>query len=252
MRAIRVIRAAGSAVLFAGFGIGALGLGIAVFPVLALFLRGRRAKSVMRALVRASYRLFVFAAWAMGVFRVDRSRAGALAATRGKVIAANHITLIDIVILIAALPETTCVVKSSAGRNFFMRGVVRRLFIVNDGEPGAVLAAAREELAAGVNVVVFPEGTRVPAAAARHHLRRGAAWLAIDSGVPVLPVRIGCDPPVLAKGQPWWDVADRTIRYTLETCDQIVPGPQTGRLAAMALSAKIGEALFVAKRTGRL
>ena len=76
-------------------------------------------------------------------------------------------------------------------------------------------------LAQGVDLVVFPQGTRVPAGAPRRPLRRGAAQIALHAGVPVLPVRIACAPPVLAKGQPWYDLADRTIVWTLRVGNPI-------------------------------
>ena len=72
-----------------------------------------------------------------------------------------------------------------------------------------------------MDLVVFPQGTRVPAGAPRRPLRRGAAQIALHAGVPVLPVRITCAPPVLAKGQPWYDLADRTIVWTLRVGNPI-------------------------------
>lgn len=47
--------------------------------------------------------------------------------------------------------------------------------------------AGTERLAAGIWVVVFPEGTRVPPGE-RGHYKPGAAWLATRTGTPVLPV----------------------------------------------------------------
>ncbi len=45
----------------------------------------------------------------------------------------------------------------------------------------------RERLAQGFWVVVFPEGTRVPPGKKREY-QQGGAWLAVNCGVPVVPV----------------------------------------------------------------
>ena len=45
----------------------------------------------------------------------------------------------------------------------------------------------RERLAQGFWVVIFPEGTRVPVGQKRAY-QQGGAWLAVNCGVPVIPV----------------------------------------------------------------
>ena len=59
---------------------------------------------------------------------------------------------------------------------------------------------------------MFPEGTRSPPQGL-WPFRRGAAHVALRSGVDLELVTIRCDPPALMKGQPWWDVPDRRIEY---------------------------------------
>jgi len=238
------MRGALAAAFFIAFGLGGIVIGCVCFPLLAFF-----PQRWMRALVRASYRLFVAAARMTGLFRVflspaDRAR---LAHTRGRVIVANHLTLIDIVILIAVLPDSTSIAKAAARRNFFYSQIVRRVFLVND-EPARVLDETQRLLAQGVNIVVFPEGTRTPADSPSRKIWRGAAQIALHAGVPILPIFIGCDPPVLAKGQPWHDVADRTIAWTLRVLNEIpVSSPPDRRgthAAAVALTKRIFDTLW--------
>ena len=80
-------------------------------------------------------------------------------------------------------------------------------------------------VAGRANVLVFPEGTRTPATDAEHVFRRGAAHLALAAGAPVETLFIACDPPVLGKHQPWWDVGDRTIRYSFTYRGRIAASP---------------------------
>lgn len=241
---VRLMRSGLAAAFFLAFGLGGLVIGCICFPLLAFFSQRR-----MRALVRASYRLFVGAARVTGLFRVSISAAdrARFARTRGRVIVANHLTLIDIVILIATLPDSTSIAKAAAKRNFFYSQIVRRVFLVND-DPARALDEAQRLLAQGVNVIVFPEGTRTPADAPARKLRRGAAQIALHANVPLLPIRIACDPPVLAKGQPWHDVADRTIVWTLRALDEISvsrpPAACGTHTAAVALTKRIFDTLW--------
>ncbi len=236
---IRIPRSILGGCFFALYGIGSLLIGGLLFPPLVV-LRARRA---MRALVRMSWKLFVWGGRWTGLFRVaisseDRAR---LAAARGCVVVANHITLIDVIVLGIHLPDLTAIVKAAAGSNFFYSLVVKGVFLVND-DPIRVMDEAKERLTEGVNLIVFPQGTRTPPTAPKRPLRRGAAQIALHAGAPILPVVISCDPPVLAKGQPWHDLAERTIVWTLKV-GETIPAPLTQdtgtHAAAVALTEKI-------------
>jgi len=163
------------------------------------------------------------------------------------VVVASHPSLIDVVILLAYLPNATAVAKAAAGRNFFYSRVVNAAFLVND-DPRRVLDEAKDLLSRGGNLVIFPEGTRTPVDAPRHKLYRGAAQIALHAGAPVQCVSVTCDPPVLAKGQPPWDVGDRIITFTLRACGEIpveAPAPDAVQhSAAVALTARIQSLLF--------
>ena len=242
---VRLPRSVVALLFFLAFGVGGLVLGCILFPPLMLF----RARRAMRALVRACYCLFVWAARMTGMIRVvlspeDRAR---FASMRGRVVVASHPSLIDVVILLAYLPNATAVAKAAAGRNFFYSRVVNAAFLVND-DPRRVLDEAKELLSRGGNLVIFPEGTRTPVDAPRHKLYRGAAQIALHAGAPVQCVSVTCDPPVLAKGQPPWDVGDRIITFTLRACGEIpveAPTPDVVQhSAAVALTARIQSLLF--------
>lgn len=246
---VRLARSALAAVFFAAFGIGGLFIGCAAFPALLLMGGRPRAGRAMRRLVAASWRLFVVAARAVGLFRIsisDEDRA-LLASLRGRVVAANHVTLLDVVALSVFLPDATSIAKAAAGRNPFYSRIVKSVFIMNDDPAGAVrdaVALLRE----GVNVIVFPEGTRARGGAPERRMRRGAARIALEAGAPVLPVFVSCEPPTLGKGQAWHDVADRTVTWTLRAREEISArapsASQSRHAAAAALTREIEERLW--------
>lgn len=194
-----------------------------------------------RAVIRLFYRAFVLCARVTGLFAVevapdDRAR---LAACRGCVVVANHVSLIDIVILLSQLGDATAIAKASVRRNPFLALVATKMFLINDMDPRALIEDARRLLARGVNIVVFPQGTR-----GGRTLHRGAARIALETGVAVQPVTLAYDPPVLAKGQRWWDVGARTIRIRLKALAPVAATLSVSRAAACDLTARLENLLL--------
>jgi 1-acyl-sn-glycerol-3-phosphate acyltransferase len=215
-------RAARTGIAFAVFGIGALILGGLVFPLLRAGGDGRRRELRAQRVIHLSFRVFVGISRALGLFRVTWRGREQLDVPGGHVIVANHPTLLDVVLLIACLPQADCVVKRAAWRNPYFRRVVHAAgYIANDGGP-EVSAACVERLRAGGRLLLFPEGTRSPRAELGGFYR-GAARVALASGCDIIPVVIRCDPPTLSKGEPWFRVPHRTFHITLDVQAPVSP-----------------------------
>ena len=228
---IRIPRAALSGLFFLLYGLLAL-------PFAVLLPLPFVPKAWGRWGVRFFYRLFVFLARITGLYAVKCVSAPE-ARPHGRIVVMNHVSLIDICVLLAHLPDSVCIAKAAAKRNPFLSAVVSKVFIANDKGGEVTLAEARDYLAKGINVVVFPQGTR-----GGEKLHRGAARLALAVGADIEAYRIAYDPVVLAKGQPWWDVGDKVIRIAL-THVGLIPadGPNDHR-TAVALTARIREAIL--------
>jgi len=220
----RLWRVFATALAFACFGIGGLLLWLVVFPLQTLLLRDpARRQRAARTVVQAVFRLFVgWMRW-LGLIRYEVHGVEKLQ-RRGLLILANHPTLIDVAFLIGLVPNACCVVKSTLAGHPCTRGPVRATgYICNN--PGAdLLLACTDTLAAGSNLIIFPEGTRSrPGQALK--MQRGAAQIALRGGIDITPVRIQCEPLGLYKGQPWWTVAKRPLRFTLEVGDDLPTAP---------------------------
>lgn len=238
---IRLPRALLSGFFFFFYGIFALPFAL-LLPVLP-----RRAG---RWIVRIFYRLFVLLSRVTGLYAVRCADRPDLLPDRrppavtepppppGRIIVMNHVSLIDICVLLAHLPDAVCIAKAATKRNPFLAMVVRKLFIANDKGGLATIAEAQAHLARGVHVVVFPQGTR-----GGRTIRRGAARMALATRAEIEVYRIDYDPVVLAKGQPWWDVGDKIIRIALTRRGRIVPEGPNDHRAAVALTARIAAAI---------
>ena len=226
---VRLPRSALSGAFFVVYGLFALPLAV-LLPFMT-----RRAG---RMSVRMLYRLFVFLARTTGLYAVKFDPPPEAPDGRGRVIVMNHVSLIDICVLLANLPDSICIAKASAKSNPFHSVVVNRLMIANDSGGEKTVADAVRHIADGVNVVVFPQGTR---GGAKFH--RGAARLALATGAAIEAWHIAYDPVVLAKGQPWWDVGDRIIRIALAHRGSIRPEGSNDHRTAVALTARIAAAI---------
>ena len=123
------------------------------------------------------------------------------------VVVANHQSILDILMLARLPREMKWVAKEElfkipwVGTMLRMSGdiAIRR----GDAESGGeALARAREYLARGMSVMIFPEGTR-SAKGTMLPFKSGAFRLAIDAGVPVLPIAVHGTAHGMPKGGPW-------------------------------------------------
>ena len=216
-------RVFGTGLSFAAFGVGGLLLGGLLFPLLLLARHTRRRRALARRLVQFSFASHVALMCRLGVMTYEIHGRERLQRD-GLLILANHPTLIDVVLLIAQLPNADCVVKHAVACNPFMRGPVRAAgYVANSDGAGLIddcIAAVRN----GGNLVIFPEGTRtVPGEPLR--LQRGAANIAVRGRLDITPVRITCTPPTLTKGQKWYRVPSRRFHVQLEVGEDIPVAP---------------------------
>ena len=213
-----------TAFAFAVLGVGGFVFGTTVIPVATLFLHDEQART-RRAqfIIRQSLRTYVAMLRVLGVLKLEVVGARKLSSCRGKLIIANHPTLIDVVLLTSLLPDSKCVVKSEIFRNRLMRPIAMAAgHIRNDYEPEVLIEKCREALTAGSNLIIFPEGTRsIPGRPL--HFKRGFAHIAIMTGVILQTITITCKPITLLKGKPYYRIPDSRPSFRIEIADEIDP-----------------------------
>lgn len=164
----------------------------------------QRGTALGRAAIAAVYRTFWATAEACGMLHIDAAALDALhAEAGGLIIAANHPTMLDALVLVARLPRGVCIMKADLLRNPFL-GAGARLarYIRNDSARGMVrcaVACLRE----GGQLVMFPEGTRTVERPV-NRFRPGITLIAQMAQVPIQTVLIDTDTAYLRKGWPIW------------------------------------------------
>ena len=217
----RAWRALRTGIAFALFGVGALVISVVALPLLQL--TSRRPGDLQRrvqGLIHHAFRLFAWYMTLTGLIRVtwvgrERLR------ERPILVIANHPTLIDVVLLVAAMPQADCIVKTAAERHLLLRRLVKAAGYIPNDRPDAIITAGTASLRQGRSLLLFPEGTRSPSGRLGP-FHRGAARIALRSGTDLVPVVITCSPPTLMKGQPWYEVPERTAHLTLTVKEPIL------------------------------
>lgn len=76
------------------------------------------------------------------------------------IIAANHPSLLDAVLIVSRLPNAVCVMKAALMENIFFGAATRLAGYIRNHPPLAMILNSREALQTGAHLVIFPEGTR--------------------------------------------------------------------------------------------
>jgi 1-acyl-sn-glycerol-3-phosphate acyltransferase len=230
-------RALRTGLAFGAFGAGALVVTFVVIPFLRLVAGGPQLPRRVQRVVHGGFRLFEWFVGVLGLVRISRIGFERLGHRCPQLIVANHPTLIDVVLLVASLPQADCIVKKAAWRNPYFRGVAREAGYIPNDQGDTLVDTCVARLSEGRTLLLFPEGTRSPLGGLGR-LQRGAAHVALRSRVPLVPVVITCDPPTLMKGQKWYDVPAQVPRLTLAVGDPIDPADFVGRGTSLPVAAR--------------
>lgn len=123
---------------------------------------------------------------------------------------ANHTSHLDTALLLSTLPDewrrrTTVAAAADYFFDVWWRAVGSALVFNTfpiDRHGGGLTSTPAELLADGWNIVVFPEGSRSPDGWMQR-FRPGAAWLAVQHGVPVVPIGIRGSYAAMPRGRGW-------------------------------------------------
>lgn len=199
---------------FAAFFSGGAVLAATVFPILALTQGGKAAR--VQEFLRRTFVFFLWLLRSLGVLRLEMIGGERLQACRGRLIVANHPTLLDTVFLMALAPRACCIVKSEHWQSPWLGGVMRAAgYIRNDLDSELLVRQCRAVLAEGGNLIVFPEGTRSRPGEKLRFLR-GFANIALLTEADIQLVVIECTPLTLTKGEPWYRIPHRQPRFRVE------------------------------------
>lgn len=207
---------------FAVFGIGGVIIAALWLPFYRVKYKNNEAKrkQACRHAVHLTFKSFVWLMFVVGVTKVDVKGLNKLKNLKGKIIIANHPSLIDVVVLISIVRNADCIVKQNLLSNIFTRGVIKNTGYISNADPEELIKDCKTSLDQGSTLIIFPEGTRTFPGAPMT-FRRGAANIALRSETNFQQVLIQVTPPALTKGWPWYKVPKSKIHMELVALEEI-------------------------------
>ena len=209
------LRAAYEHVVFYGllltFGLSSLVWSL-LAGILYWLLPRRIGEPLGQFVIMAVFRGFVAMMRASGIIACELDELDPLGTAPPLVIAPNHPSLLDAVLMISRLPRVVCVAKAAIWDNWFLGGGARLAgFIRNDSTTKLVRGAVRQ-VRSGRHFLIFPEGTRTDARPVGE-FKGGFALVAKQAGVPVQTVFIETTSRFLGKGWPLFKQPEFPLLY---------------------------------------
>ncbi len=196
---------------------------------------------------------------AKGVFRAlgigfDITGAGHVPRTGGAVMAINHVGYLDFTFAGYAARPAGRLVRFMTKKEVFDHPVagpllraMKHIPVDREGEPAQSYRAAVDALVAGEIVGVFPEAT-ISTSFELKAFKTGAARLAREAGVPLLPCVIWGSQRILTKNRPRNLTRGTPIRIVIGAPIPVGPADDTVEVTA-TLKARMGELLQTARDT---
>jgi len=193
--------------------LGLICLTWSVFALPLYFLLPRRiGTAVGRRGIMSGFRLY---AWSLSFTRSYRLDLHAIDALRGGppvILAPNHPSLIDALLILTRHPNIVCVMKSALMRNVFLGSGSRLARYVRNESSRQMVKESVSHLREGGVLLLFPEGTRTTRAPINAFVG-SVGLIAKYANVPVQTLIIETDSPFLSKGWPLFRRTRLPITY---------------------------------------
>lgn len=183
-----------------------------VASLIAPFLPQKTAHPLGQFAIMAGFRFYLFTLKITGLVRLDLTELDSLRKTGALIIAPNHPSLIDVVLITSRLPNIVCIMKANIWDNLLLGGGARLAGYIRNDAPKDMIRLAASATRNENQLLVFPEGTRtlVPPV---NEFKGGFGLIAKKADVPVQTVFIDANSPFLGKGWPLLKMPDFPLRY---------------------------------------
>jgi len=187
-------------------------LGLGMLALLCLFwlpfalplqwlLPHRLGQPLGRWAIMAGFRFYLGFLRLFCACRFDLSELDSLRDAGPLIVAANHPSLLDVVLIVSRLPDAVCVIKAALLDRLMFGAAAQLAGYIRNDAPLEMVLAARDELRHGAQLVIFPEGSRT-AVFPVDAFAPGTALIAWRAVMPVQTVLIDYSSPYLGKAWP--------------------------------------------------
>ena len=193
-------------VLFLGW----CGVAFLVSPLLGAEQRRRAGRRGMHRIFEGYLKVL---GW-LKLVKVDNSALVALRHERSLILAPNHPSMMDVILVISRLPNVGCVMKAELWDNIFLGAGARMADFIRNDSPRSMIKLAVRDLQRGSQLLIFPEATRTVREPV-NPLSGGFALIAKQANAPVQTILIESDSPYLRKGWSLFRLPPMPITFRL-------------------------------------
>ena len=210
---IKFIRGFGVVFMFCFFGIGALFIRYLIFPF-------QKTKSDNYDTLQKSWQFFIKLLQNTKLISLKINGFEKIKNIKNSIIVSTHPSFVDIVILMSIIPRSTCFVAHKLIKNPFFKGMVELLFVLDSNNIDEWLNNSCKKLDEGLNLIIFPMGTR-HFGDEKPKIKRGAALIARKSKKNIAALDIKTNAKFLYVNQPIYDAGYKPIEYTIDYLGEI-------------------------------
>ncbi len=189
---------------------------------------GRRC---IRYSIMGGFRLYAHWLTLIDAYRLDLSAIDSLRVTAPLILAPNHPSLIDALLILTRHPSLTCVMKSDLTANVLLGPGARAAGYIRNDSAWQMVREAVADLQRGGALLLFPEGTRTVETPI-NTLTKSVAVIAWRAAVPVQLLIIEADSPFLSKGWPLLARPSLPIHYRVRLGRRFDAPRDAGQLLA--------------------
>lgn len=193
-----------------------------VAALLHPLLPAERGRALGRRVISRCYRAYWRLAGWTGLLRLDSAALDVLRDEPRLIIAANHPSMLDALLLVARLPHSACIMKAELMRNVFLGAGARLARYIRNDSARSMIRLAVDDLRRGGQLVIFPEGTRTTQPLV-NPFGSAVTLIAKLADAPIQAVFIDTDSPYLGKGWPLWRVPPLPIVFTVRLGERFAP-----------------------------
>ncbi len=192
-----------------------------------------RGRALGRYVIMAAFRLYLASLTLSRRCSFDLAALDALRDEPPLIIAPNHPSLLDAVMVISRLPNVACVPKAELMNNVFLGAGARLARYIRNDPLRRMVQLATGDFKCGSHLLLFPEGTRTTSHPV-NPFKGSIGLIAHHAQVPVQTVLIETDSAYLSKGWPLFRKPSMPIHYRVSLGRRFDP-PQNSKLFMVEL-----------------
>ena len=202
-------------------------IALIIYPLLS----ERCGRALGRYVIMVFFRLYLASLSMSRRFSFDLDALDALRDEPSLIIAPNHPSLLDALMVISRLPNVACVLKAELMSNVFLGAGARLARFIRNIPVRRMAQQAIRDFDSGSHLLLFPEGTRTTTDPV-NPLKGSIGLIAHHAQVSVQTVLIETDSKYLSKGWPLFRKPPMPIHYRLRLGRRFEPPQNTQRFIA--------------------